>query len=199
MWQRLTFHPLDTTILTVHGGHFLAILEHALGSFKEVTASSTVRFPTCALLDGTGSPTGELVPVTSPDQVALVGTLASGVFVTIHIRAGLPATGAHGAGRKLFQWIIDGEEGTVEVTNRPEDKDMGAFFTLTEKDVYLNGEKVDLEETEVDELGQTGKAWWEFAKEQGDAKYTTIADAVRIHTVVDAAQRSIQVGERIVL
>lgn len=192
----------DTTILTVHAGHFLAILEHVLGPFSEITASTSVRFATSQLLDSNGTPTGATAPVTSPDQVALTGTLASGVFANIHIRAGVSCTGPRGAGRKLFQWIIDGEEGAIEVVNRPEDGENGAFFTASEKDVYVNGEKVELGEMEVDELGQAGKAWWEFARGdggEGGGRYTTIEDAVRIHRVLDAAGRSAAEGTRVVL
>ena len=194
-------HITDTSILDVHIGHFLTYLFYVLddADFAEVVAHATVRLPRSELLNSDGMSTGEVVPVTSPDQVVLAGTLKSGVFVNIHVRAGLPAVGAHGAGRKLYQWIIDGEEGSIEVVNPPTSTDDDPFFNLTEKDVYLNGKKVDLEETEVDQLGQPGKAWLEFAKGDGEngGRYTTIQDAVRIQRVLKAARKSIDEGKKI--
>ena len=62
----------------------------------------------------------------------------------------------------------------------------------------LNGEEVPLDETELDQLGNTAKAWYEFSKGE-EGKYTTIDDAVRIHRVLDAALRSIDEGRKITL
>ena len=40
----LTHTHVDTTILTIHIGHFLTVLEHVLGPLASLTASSTSRF-----------------------------------------------------------------------------------------------------------------------------------------------------------
>ncbi|KAJ3539292.1 hypothetical protein NM688_g6384 [Phlebia brevispora] len=189
----------NTTILTILLGHFLVVLDNVLGEFGELTSSGAIRFPTGQYVDNEGRPTGEVFHSSSHDQVALSGTLRGkhdGTFVNIHCRAGVPCAGQRARGRRMFQWIIDGEDGTIEVKNRESDGQWGAFFTFTEKDVYLNGDKIELDEKGVNELGQAGKAWLEFAK--GEAgQYTTLDDAVRVHRTLDAAAVSISEGKRV--
>ncbi|KAF7797363.1 hypothetical protein EIP86_008558 [Pleurotus ostreatoroseus] len=191
----------NTTILSIVVGHFLTILDNVLGEFSEIVGSGTIRFPTGQFVDEDGKPTGEIYHSTVHDQVAVSGVLKGphkGAFANVVVRAGVPCSGEQGRGRRMFQWIIDGEEGSIQVTNREADGQWGAFFTLTEKDVYLNGEKVPLEETVLEQLGQAGRAWLEFAK--GDeGQYVTIDDAVRLHRMLDAAQTSITEGRKIVL
>lgn len=185
-------------MLSIPIGHFIAILDDILGPFAEVTASGTIRYPTGHFVTTEGKPTNKVFHSTVHDQISLAGILKDGVFVSIHSRSGIACTGSRGAGRRRLQWIIDGEDGTIELTNRESEGLMGSFMGFTEKDVFLNGEKVVLEETEVDQLGNSGKAWLEFAKgEKG--KYLTMDDAVRIHRVLDAALTSITEGKKVVL
>ena len=190
------------TPLSIPIAHFVPVFELVLGRFTEVTASGTIRFPEGRLVDQEGKPTGEVVRSTVHDQVAVSGIIqrgSDGVFVNIHGRVGMSCVGEAGRGRRLLQWIIDGEEGSIEVTNR-EDGGIysGPMIAGSEKDVFLNGEKVELEVTEEDQLDNTGKAWLEFAKGK-DGKYTTLDDAVRIHRVVDAALTSIKEGKKVIL
>lgn len=189
---------IGVTMLSIPIGHFIAILDDILGPFAEVTASGAIRYPTGHFVDAEGKPTDRVFHSTVHDQISLSGILKDGVFASIHSRAGIACTGPRGAGRRKLQWIIDGEDGTIELTNRESEGLMGPFMGFTEKDVFLNGEKVVLEETEVDQLGNSGKAWLEFAKgEKG--KYLTMDDAVRIHHVLDAALTSITEGKKVVL
>ena len=53
-----------------------------LGTFASLTAHSAVRYPVAHLTDDTGALLGTTAPSTSPDQLAVVGTLTSGVFAT---------------------------------------------------------------------------------------------------------------------
>lgn len=185
-------------MLSIPIGHFIAILDDVLGPFAEVTASGTIRFPTGHFVDAEGKPTDKVFHSNVHDQISLAGTLKDGVFVSIHSRAGLAYTGPRGAGRRKLQWVIDGEDGTIELTNRESEGIMGTLMGYTEKDVFLNGEKLVLEETEVDRLGNSGKAWLEFAK-GAEGRYTTIDDAVRIHRVLDAVLTGIYEGKKVVL
>ncbi len=194
---------LDTTLLSIMGGHFLTILDDVLGGFSEIVGTGTIRFPTGQYVDEGGKPTGEVSHTTVHDQFAISGVLKGaheGALASVVCRAGIPCSGEEGRGRRMFQWIIDGEKGSIEMTNRESDGQWGAFFTLNERDVYLNGEKVELEleATEFGQLGQSGRAWLEFAKGE-EGKYSTMEDAVRLHRTVDAAQTSILEGRKIVL
>lgn len=189
-------------MLSIYIGHFIPALELVLaGHFTEVTASGTIRFPEANFIDAMGKPTGEVSHSTVHDQISLSGIIQSGnegVFVNFHGRGGLASTGERGKGRRTFQWIIDGEDGTIEVTDREADGVWSAFVAITEKDVFLNGQKVELEVKSEDQLGNSGKAWLEFAKGK-EGKYLTMDDAVRCHQVVEAALESITEGKRIML
>ncbi|KAF7797592.1 hypothetical protein EIP86_008792 [Pleurotus ostreatoroseus] len=193
--------------LTIPMGHFLTVFSYALrdtlGDFAEVTASGAIEFPTAELLDSDGKGTGEIITKTVHDQVALSGVLQSkdgkpGVFYNLHLRAAIPLSGEHGKGRTGLKWIIDGELGTIEVQNKEELGTWGAFVTMAEQRVLLNGEEVAVEPTDADRLGQPGKAWLEFAKGK-DGVYWDLDQSVRVHRVLDAALTSIQEGRRIPL
>ncbi|CAL1712214.1 unnamed protein product [Somion occarium] len=169
------------TPLTVEIGHFLVALTDVLGDFSQVCANGAVRFPTAKVITYDGQPTGKSIQSTSHDQVSLSGILSGkphseGAFVNIHCRSGLTHSGEGGKGRRQFIWVIDGEDGSIEV--------------------FLNGVEVPLDEIEEDKLGNTGKAWLHFAN--GDeGKYPTINDAIRLHRVLDAALLSIQEGRKV--
>ena len=82
-----------------------------------MTASGTVRFAEAQLVDQDGNPTGEKVQSNVHDQVSLSGIIKHGdedVFVNMHGRFGIAST----PGRRLLQWVIDGEAGSIEVANR---------------------------------------------------------------------------------
>ncbi|KAI0073804.1 NAD-binding Rossmann fold oxidoreductase [Panus rudis PR-1116 ss-1] len=183
------------TPLTITAGHLLAAVTDVLGDFAEVVADATIRIdPNVQILNIDNKPTGEVIQKTVPDQYGIVGKLKDGIFVTVHVQVGLRAEQAKG--RRLFHWIIDGEEGSIEVQGLPEHGSL-AFSPNIEKKVLLNGVEVPLEESEVDKLGYTGKAWLEFAKEDGN--YPTIDDAVKLHRTIDAIERSIEEGRKVKL
>lgn len=174
-----------------------------LGDFREVTAAGITHFPTATVVDAEGKPTGETITNTPHDQISISGTLAGkryaeGAFFNLHTRVGLRSRGENTKARTLFRWVIDGEDGTIELLNREQDGEMGAFINLHEKIVLLNGVEVPLEETELDKLGNTAKAWAEYAKGE-EGKYTTIDDAVRLHRVLDAVLKSIKDGKKVTL
>lgn len=185
-------------------GHNLVAVIDVLGDFREVTGAGTNNYPTTAVVDAEGNPTGETIYNPPHDQISISGTLsgkpyAEGAFVNLHCRVGLPLVGDKYKGRTIFRWVIDGEGGTIELVHRERDGiTFGGFISVAEKTVLLNGIEIPLEETELDKLENTGKAWYEYAK--GDeGRYTTIDDAVKIHRILDATLTSIKEGRRIVL
>ncbi|KAI0074821.1 NAD(P)-binding protein [Panus rudis PR-1116 ss-1] len=186
------------TALTIPIGHLLVGLTDVLGDFKEVTTTTAIQYPEAEVVDWSNQPTGEKIHNTSPEQTALTGIVSgrpysSDVFLNLHCRGGLSDV----KGRTIFRWIIDGEEGTIELTEHEGDT-RGSLIMQRDLKIRLNGEEVPLDKVEVDKLGNEGKQWLEFAK--GDnGHYTTIDDAVRIHRVLDAALRSSQEGKKVVL
>ncbi|KAK7676296.1 hypothetical protein QCA50_020750 [Cerrena zonata] len=192
------------TPLTIPVGHNLAAVIDVLGDFREVTGAGNHNYPITTVVDAEGKPTGETVNNPPHDQISISGTLsgkpyAEGAFINLHCRAGLPLVGDKYKGRTIFRWVIDGEDGTIELLHREQDGPVfGGFMSVAEKTLLLNGIEVPVEETELDKLGNTAKAWYEYAK--GDkGKYTTIGDAVKIHRVLDATLTSIKEGRKITL
>jgi predicted dehydrogenase len=66
---------------TVAVGHSLDTLSYVLGEFAWLSAVSAIRRPQMI-----AEPSGERIVRTAPDQIALIGTLTSGVTASIHVR-----------------------------------------------------------------------------------------------------------------
>src|SRR5207253_111018 len=87
--------------LTIAVGHSLDTLNYVLGEFADVSA---LRRPIMRIEE-----TGEQIVKTAADQIALTGTLASGVTASIHVREAV-------AGGIGFLWEINGTDGTLRIT-----------------------------------------------------------------------------------
>src|SRR3954464_6943204 len=113
-------YMLDNTnganALTIAVGHSLDTLNWVLGEFADLSAVSDLRRPLITIEE-----TGEQIVKTAPDQIALIGTLTSGVTASVHIRE----TVAGGAG---FLWEINGTDGTLRITA---DAPLPQIFPLT--------------------------------------------------------------------
>lgn len=91
-------------LLTVTGGHTLDALCHCLGEFRELAGfvvSQRDRIP----VEGSG----EIIPKTSPDQVAVSGVLGGGAAVSFQVRAGVTRGTA-------FLFEIHGDAGDLVLT-----------------------------------------------------------------------------------
>ena len=67
--------------LTIAVGHSLDALSYVLGEFAALSAVSELRRPLITIEE-----TGEQIVKTAADQIAVIGTLASGATVSIHVR-----------------------------------------------------------------------------------------------------------------
>src|SRR3989440_12360340 len=90
--------------LTIAVGHSLDTLNYVLGEFADLSAVSALRRPLMTI-----EATGEQIVKTAADQIALIGTLTSGVTASIHIREAV-------AGGVGFLWEINGTDGTLRIT-----------------------------------------------------------------------------------
>src|SRR5437016_11086862 len=101
-------YMLDKTnganLLTVPVGHSLDILNYVLGEFADLSAVSDLRRPLITIEE-----TGEQIVKTGADQIAVIGTLWSGVTASVHIREAV-------AGGTGFLWEINGTDGTLRIT-----------------------------------------------------------------------------------
>src|SRR3954454_3975533 len=101
-------YMLDTTnganLLTIAVGHSVDLLNHVLGEFADLSAVSDLRRPLIRIEE-----TGEQIVKTAADQIAVIGTLASGATASIHVREAV-------AGGTGFLWEINGTDGTLRIT-----------------------------------------------------------------------------------
>src|SRR3954449_3395744 len=92
------------TMLSIALGHAADALCHCLGEVGELSATMTAR-RTSAEVTGTG----ESIPMTAEDQVAVSGLLDGGAAFSIHYRGGASR------GTNLL-WEINGTEGDLQLT-----------------------------------------------------------------------------------
>src|SRR5437870_12718120 len=101
-------YMLDKTnganVLTIAVGHSLDLLNHVLGEFADLSAVSDLRRPLITI-EGTG----ERIVKTAADQIAVIGTLASGATGSVHVREAV-------AGGSGFLWELNGTDGTLRST-----------------------------------------------------------------------------------
>jgi predicted dehydrogenase len=194
-------YMLDETnganVLTIAVGHSLDLLSYVLGEFADLSAVSDLRRPLITIEE-----TGEQIVKTAPDQIAVIGTLASGATASIHVREAV-------AGGTGFLWEINGTDGTLRITA---DAAQPQIFPLTVWGAKGRDEPAEL--VAPAELTQrwpslsslegapafnVGRAYAAFAADidKGTRAVPDFADAVRRHEVIAAIERSAASGERV--
>ncbi len=193
-------YMLDKTnganVLTIAVGHSLDVLNYVLGDFADLSAVSDLRRPLITIAE-----TGEEIVKTAADQVAVIGTLTSGVTASVHVREAV-------AGGIGFLWEINGTDGTLRITA---DAAYPEIFPLTVTGAHGRSEPVELAlPTRLTQKWPTltslegapaynvGRAYAAFAADIENGTHTVpdFADAVRRHEVIAAIERSAASGER---
>ena len=95
---------LGATMLSIAFGHAIDVVSLVVGELEDVVATPATRRPLVPL-----DSSGETVPMTAEDQVAVSGTLTGGAILSVHYRGGTVS----GPG---FSFVIDGTDGTLEMT-----------------------------------------------------------------------------------
>jgi predicted dehydrogenase len=116
-------------LLTVAVGHSLDTLSYVLGELADLSAVSAIRRPLI-----TAQQTRERIVKTAADQIAVVGTLASGATASIHVREAV-------AGGTGFLWEINGTDGTLRITA---DAALPEIFPLSVAGTRGRGEPAEL-------------------------------------------------------
>jgi predicted dehydrogenase len=168
--------------------HTLAAMGDVLGDFGPLSARFVSHFNTVKITD-----TGEIRDKSVPDQIMVHGQLKSGAALSIHYRGGVSR------GTNLL-WEINGTEGDIQVTGELGHAQM---IQLT-----IRGARGD--ETEMVTLMPDTEAyegWPEFAGARnvgriyerlfhdirnGTRTAPTFGDAVKLHELLDAIERSAQ-------
>lgn len=174
------------TMQSVPLAHTLAAMKDVLGPFAELSGRFVNRFDTVRITD-----TGETRPKTAPDQVMVHGQLASGAALSIHYRGGSTR------GTNLL-WEINGTDGVIQVT--------GALGHAQFVQLSLQGAKGDMAELQPLMPPPSAYEGWPdsslvrnvarmYARLADDIENSTrtaptFRDAVALHEVVDAIERS---------
>jgi predicted dehydrogenase len=182
------------TMLSIGFGHAIDVTAMVVGELEDVVATTATRRPRVAL-EGTG----ELVPMTAEDQVAVSGTLTGGAILSAHYRGGTVS----GPG---FALTVDGTEGTLEVTapshpnvNPVTVRGSRGSAALAElplpdgRDHYPQ-----LADTRIHALTHAYAAIRDDLT-HGTSVVPDFAHAVRRHRLLDAITRSAATGRRVAL
>ncbi|RDJ05719.1 Gfo/Idh/MocA family protein [Rhizobium grahamii] len=183
-------------LLTIPVGHTLAALRDVVGDAAEISAVVARRRPTAVAVD-----TGEILPVSAPDQVLVSGVLASGATISIHYRGGAPLDGDG-----LF-WEIRGTKGDIRVSGSSGHAQMvqlslmgarageTAFRALEIPASYRTGWPEDVES------GNVARLYARMAQDllTGTRTAPSFEDAVAVHRIIHAIERSAESGCRLVL
>lgn len=104
--SRYVLDPANgATMLTISTGHQLDAFTMVLGEFAEVNATMATRRRQVR-----DSSTGEALPMSAPDQIAVSGRLVDGAVAAVHVRGGT-SRGVN------FHWEINGTDGDLVATS----------------------------------------------------------------------------------
>jgi predicted dehydrogenase len=181
------------TMLSIALGHAADALCHCLGEVSELSATITAR-RTSAEVTGTG----ESIPMTAEDQVAVSGLLDGGAAFSIHYRGGVSR------GTNLL-WEINGTEGDLQLTSA------GGQPQIFDLELHGGkGPRSSLELLPVPEeyrwapaqvagpSTNVAQAYARFARDyrEGTHLCPTFEDAVTRHRMLDAIETAAASGER---
>jgi predicted dehydrogenase len=176
-----------TSLLTIMGGHTLAVLDHLAGEIAEVSAIVANLHPEVVVTE-----TGERAANGTAGQIALAGRLASGGVISVTIQGG---SGTAGPGE--FYLRIAGTEGALVI--RPQS---GAYLNWASFDVGLT--RLDGTRESLPVPGTEGAAaniaalYREIGQAiaQGRPAHPDFGTALRHHRVLAALEQASLTGIR---
>lgn len=187
-----------SSVVAIYAGHFLDMLFEATGWPLDVSALSISQFPKVTIKE-----TGEVFDSTAPDQLVMLGHLADGAVVSVHIEGGK----RNGSG---VQIEITGDEGDLRITNTSAFGDVGDDYQIE----GAHGDNLPLEPMPVpssyDVLPESdlpsavlelAELYAAYAADVANGTKTapTFDDAVRMHELLDAVEESTKTGQRVSL
>lgn len=191
--QYLADRANGATMLTIPLAHTLDGVCFCLGELTEVSATTAVRRPLVTRTD-----TGEQVPMTAEDQLAISGRLEGGAVISVHYRGGRsPGLG--------LTWEINGSAGTILVTGPSGHLQYGQVEVQVARDGARELTPCPIpagyEAVAADPAGlpyTVAQAYAHLRQDlrDGSALMPTFADAVRRHRSLAAIERAAATGER---
>ncbi|MBJ6761276.1 Gfo/Idh/MocA family oxidoreductase [Myxococcaceae bacterium JPH2] len=172
--------------LTIFTAHYLDMVLHAVGEPREFSAVVARQFDHTTIIE-----TGEVLPVSTPDQVLLSGTLRNGAVLSAHFEAGKRNGGS-------IRWTLTGTEGDLVVTDDYQllaargDGQALEPLPIPERYSWLPLGALD------PEAHRMAHVYAGFARDLAEGTRTApdFTDAVNRYRLLDAIQRSSDTGQR---
>ncbi len=186
-------HSNGASMLTIPFGHTLAAVRSILGDIAELSSVLATRRNLVRALD-----TGAMIPMTAHDQVLVAGTMVGGAPISMHYRGGDARDG------KGLLWQINGTDGDLQL-EAASGHSQQAALTLTggqgpQKEMKRLEIPASLHQGLADSVtGNVGRIYALMAADIRDGTHLapTFADAVRVHKIIDAIERSAATGRRV--
>lgn len=172
--------------LTIFTAHYLDTILAAVGALRDVSAIVARQFDRATILE-----TGQVIPVTAPDQVLLSGTLASGAVLSGHFESGKRNGSDIG-------YVITGTEGDLALSQdltlsgaRGDGKPL-APLPIPERYNWLPSTDLPLHAQEV------GNLYVAFARDLAEGKHLApdFGDALKLHRLLDTFVKASTTGQR---
>jgi predicted dehydrogenase len=185
-----------SSLLSIYGGHYFDAVFTMLGHPDSISALTVNQFPEVTLIE-----TGEVMKHTTADQVVVNGAFPNGAILTAHIEAG--KRNNYG-----MQLDITGTKGDIKIWNTTS---FGNAFNIIEA---AQGDSQPLHMLKVpprfnwlpeNNLGgsqlELANLYAAYAKDvrEGTHWAPTFADALRMHELIDAIEKSNSEGVRVQL
>jgi len=183
-------------LLEIYGGHYYDAVFTMLGHPNSISALTVNQFPEVTLIE-----TGEVMKHTTADQVVVTGSFDNGAVLTSHIEAGkrnnyglqLDITGTRGDIKISNSTSFGNQFHTIEMAKG----DAQPLQKLTIPAQYNWLPKNNLGGSQL-ELANLYAAYAMDVRE-GTHLAPTFADALRMHTLIDAIEVSSRDGVRVEL
>jgi predicted dehydrogenase len=185
-----------SSLLSIYGGHYFDAVFTMLGHPDSISALTVNQFPEVTLIE-----TGEVLKHTTADQVIVNGTFRNGAVLTAHIEAG--KRNNYG-----MQLDLTGTKGDIKLWNTTS---FGNAFNMIEgaqgDSQPMHMLKVPprynwLPETDLGGSQQElANLYAAYASDLRDGTHwaPTFADALRMHELIDAIDKSNREGVRVQL
>jgi predicted dehydrogenase len=187
-----------SSVIAIYAGHFVDMLLTMVGWPITVSGILVNQFDTVTIAE-----TGETMPTTTPDQLVLGGVMPGGAVLSVHVEGGK----RNGSG---VQIDITGDAGDLRIVNTSPFGNVGDDYAIT----GAHGDKQPLVSmpfpatydtlppaelpSAVLELAHLYAA---YAHDIATGEHTapTFDDAIRMHDLIEAAERSMRDGVHVTL
>lgn len=177
--------------LTIVGGHSLNMFCFMAGEFTEVSATMATRISPIMIAE-----TGRRVDVTSPDQIAVSGTLRSGAVASAHIMTGGPV----GEG---FRMDFHGRQGRLVLVSTDASLVAPQFDVFLDegdgrRSVVIPDRYTSTPTADGPAVANVRQVYRDLAESirGGSGTGPDLTTAVRVHQLLDAIGRAAETGTR---